>query len=61
MSGNNIIPSSDDPSQDPDYSSWGDMAASINYIELIPYLIKSNQEQQAEIEELKARISALEK
>jgi hypothetical protein len=60
MSGNNIIPSSDDPSQDPDYSDWGNMAASINYTEIIPYLIKSNQEQQAEIEELKARISALE-
>ena len=60
MSGTEIIPSSDDPSEDPDYSSWGNMSASINYIELIPYLIKSNQEQQAEIEDLKTRLSKLE-
>ena len=60
LSGNKIIPSSDDPSEDPNYSDWGNMAASINYTEIIPFLIKSNQEQQAEIEELKARILALE-
>lgn len=60
MSGTEIIPSSDDPSEDPDYSSWGNMSASIDYVQIIPYLIKSNQEQQAEIEDLKARLSKLE-
>ena len=42
--GDKIIPSSDDPQKDPDYSDWGDMAAGVDYIQLIPYLIKSNQE-----------------
>jgi len=42
--GDTIIPSSDDPQKDPDYSSWGDMTAGVNYIQLIPYIIKSNQE-----------------
>lgn len=27
----------DDPQQDPDYSSWGNVAASIRYTEIIPY------------------------
>ena len=39
---------------------WGTDALGINYSELIPYLIKSNQEQQTEIEELKTRLAALE-
>ena len=43
----------DDPANDPDYSSWGTAPASVAYIQLIPYLIKSNQE-------LHARIQALE-
>ena len=42
--GDKIIPSSDDPQKDPDYSDWGDMTAGVDYIQLIPYLIKSNQE-----------------
>jgi hypothetical protein len=29
----------DDPSIDPDYSDWGDEIASVNYTEIIPYLI----------------------
>jgi len=27
----------DDPTQDPDYSSWGNVAASVSYTEIIPY------------------------
>ena len=40
------IPETDDIQQDPDYDAagWGTTAASINYTNLIPYLIKSNQE-----------------
>ena len=36
------IPTSINPSQDPDYSSWGKDPASINYIGLIAYLVKAN-------------------
>jgi hypothetical protein len=50
----------DDPQNDPDYSSWGSKSAGINYEGLISYLIKSNQEQQALIEDLRARIESLE-
>jgi hypothetical protein len=50
----------DDPQNDPDYSSWGSKSAGINYEGLISYLIKSNQEQQALIEDLRARIEAFE-
>lgn len=42
----------DDPTKDPDYSSWGEIAG-LNYEGFIAYLIKSNQE-------LHARIQALE-
>ena len=38
------IPTSTDPSQDPDYSSWGEEPASVNYIGLISYLVKANNE-----------------
>jgi len=34
----------DDPTQDPDYSSWGPKHAGVSYTQIIPYLIKSNQE-----------------
>ena len=47
------IPTSINPSQDPDYSSWGKDPASINYIVLIAYLIKANTE-------LHERVKALE-
>ena len=46
----NIIPDPNieidynDPQKDPDYSTWGEMPASINYIELIPYLANAIQE-----------------
>ena len=38
------IPTSIDPQQDPDYSSWGKDTASVNYIGLIAYLVKANTE-----------------
>jgi hypothetical protein len=34
----------DDPQKDPDYSMWGSKSAAVDYIGLIAYLIKSNQE-----------------
>jgi hypothetical protein len=47
------IPTSIDPKQDPDYSSWGEEPASLNYTGLIAYLIKANNE-------LHERVKALE-
>jgi predicted nucleic acid-binding Zn-ribbon protein len=44
---------SDDPTIDPDYGFWGNTAASVNYTQLIPYLISAVQELKAEINELK--------
>ena len=38
------IPTSVDPQQDPDYSSWGKDTASVNYSGLIAYLAKANTE-----------------
>ena len=38
------IPASIDPQQDPDYSSWGEEAASVNYIGFTAYLVKANIE-----------------
>jgi len=58
-----------DIQQDPDYKAlgWGDTPASVNYIGLIPYLVKSIQElkteiimQRAEIEQQKTHIQTLE-
>ena len=36
------IPTSIDPQQDPDLSSWGKDPASENYIGLIAYVVKAN-------------------
>ena len=36
------IPTSLDPQQDPDYSSWGKDPASVNYIGLTAYSVKAN-------------------
>ena len=66
-SGNRCTPieadlSNQDPANDPDYEALGwtkDEYASVDYTKLIPYLIKSNQEQQEEINTLKSRLSAL--
>jgi len=44
---------SDDPRDDPDYSAWGSNVAAVNYIQIIPYLVKS-------IQELESRIRVLE-
>jgi hypothetical protein len=57
-----FVPNSIDPNQDPvEYSKrWGTEIAAINYTGFIPYLIKSNQEQQILIDNLLARISVLE-
>ena len=38
------IPTSIDPQQDPDYSSWGKDPASVNYIGLTAYPVKANTE-----------------
>ena len=38
------IPTSIDPQQDPDYSSWGKDPASVNYNGLITDLVKANNE-----------------
>ena len=37
---------SDDPQDDPDYDSagWGTQSASVSYTQIIPVLVKSNQE-----------------
>jgi hypothetical protein len=48
------IRTSDDPIVDPDYRNWGSSVSSLDYIQLIPYLIKSNQEQEEEIRVLSA-------
>ena len=60
------IPDSTNPSIDPDYSAWGTSTAAVNYIGLIPYLIKGFQEQNLKImelisknEELTARINGM--
>jgi len=50
----------DDPTNDPDYSGWGTASASVAYIQLVPYLIKSNQELKLKNDALEARIAALE-
>ena len=47
------IPTSIDPQKDPDYSSWGKEAASLNYTALITNLVTANTE-------LHERVRALE-
>jgi hypothetical protein len=51
----------DDIENDPDYKAlgWGDTPSTLNYIGLIPYLIKAMQEQQDVITQLKADVDAL--
>ena len=38
------IPTSIDPESDSDYSSWGKDPAPVNYIGVIAYLVKANNE-----------------
>lgn len=67
-SGNDITPVPDemdlsnvDIQNDPDYSAhgWGEKITSLDYNGLIPYLIKSNQEMNAIIKEMKNEIELL--
>ena len=50
----------DDPTQDPDYSSWGQEPATVNYIGFIPYLISAVHELSRENEALRRRVEILE-
>jgi len=50
-----ISPDPNDPTQDPDYSSWGTTQAYVNYEGFLPYLIKSNQEIYNELQAEKAK------
>jgi hypothetical protein len=54
------ITSSSDPSIDPDYKDWGSNIAFLNYIGLIPYLIKSIQEKDADLQIAQSNIATLE-
>jgi hypothetical protein len=56
ISGNDL--SGNDIQNDPDYTAlgWGPKTAYVNYIGLIPYLIKSTQEQNALISERQTMI-----
>ena len=49
------IPTSIDPQQDPDYSSWGKDPASVNYIGLIAYLVKANTELHERVKTLESK------
>ena len=50
-------PPSDDPTQDPDYSVWGDGIATIDYNQLTPYLVKAVQEIVTELPRSKTTVS----
>ena len=53
---------SDDPQEDPDYdqAGWGTESASVSYTQLIPVLVKSNQELHERIVEHDNEIADLE-
>ena len=50
-------PPSDDPTQDPDYSMWGDEFATVDYKQLAPYLVKAVQEIVTELPRSKTTVS----
>ena len=50
-------PPSDDPSQDPDYSIWGDGIATVDYMQMVPYLVKGVQEIVTELPRSKTTVS----
>lgn len=52
---------SGDIQEDPDYSSWGGEPTRLNYIGLIPYLVRSTQELNAELVAERAKVGVLEK
>ena len=49
------IPTSIDPQQDPDYSSWGKESASVNYIGLTAYLVKASTELHERVKSLESK------
>ena len=53
----NVSITSADPTVDPDYSAWGKDTSAVNYIGLVPYLIKSVQEITTELPRHKTRVS----
>jgi len=50
-------PPSDDPTQDPDYSMWGNSPSTVDYTQLISYLIKAVQEIVTELPRSKTTVS----
>ena len=42
---------------DPDYSGWGPSVATVNYVGLIPYLVKSIQEIESQMPYVKSKVS----
>ena len=50
-------PPSDDPTQDPDYSVWGNSVSTIDYNQLTPYLVKAVQEIVTELPRSKTTVS----
>jgi len=50
-------PPSDDPTQDPDYSMWGNDVSTIDYNQLTPYLVKAVQEIVTELPRSKTTVS----
>jgi len=50
-------PPSDDPTQDPDYSVWGDGIATVDYMQMVPYLVKAVQEIVTELPRSKTTVS----
>jgi hypothetical protein len=50
-------PPSDDPTQDPDYSVWGDGIATVDYMQMVPYLVKGVQEIVTELPRSKTTVS----
>lgn len=50
-------PPSDDPSQDPDYSVWGNGIATVDYMQMVPYLVKGVQEIVTELPRSKTTVS----
>ena len=54
------IPTSSDPTSDPDYSSWGTESASLNYVGLIPFLVRSNTELSDALDAERTKVATLE-
>tara|TARA_R110001599_G_scaffold294789_1_gene498938 strand:+ start:451 stop:1341 length:891 start_codon:yes stop_codon:yes gene_type:complete len=50
----------DDPQKDPDYSMWGSKSAAVDYIGLIAYLVKSNQEIYEDLQTEKKKTATVE-